>query len=264
MNYNTLFKENKPIIGVIHLPRIKEGNEELVIKTASEEAIIYSENKLDGIIIENFNNKPYLKDRIPNYEKKVLTSVINEVSSITTLPIGLNVLRNDILTALEIASNTSISFIRVNFLIGVSLAPEGLIEGAAKYLRNFEDITSNILIFADIFTKHSLTLYPRSIYSCVHEVIDRGCADVIVVTGKLTGLPPSIKLLGKVKRITEVPVFVGSGLNPNNLILYLLIADGAIVSSYFREGHRAGKKLVTSYVSEFMKKVLEVRKLLST
>ena len=65
----SLFSRSKPVIGVIHVgalpgtPRSERSVAELV-RGAREEAKVYRECGVDGIIIENMHDVPYLKGKV--------------------------------------------------------------------------------------------------------------------------------------------------------------------------------------------------------
>ncbi|PCN50809.1 phosphorybosylanthranilate isomerase [Candidatus Geothermarchaeota archaeon ex4572_27] len=255
-----IFKRPKPIIAVIHLQSPRRLSEEKVVRIAAEEARVFWELGVDGVLVENFGDRPYVKVRVPSHVRAVIAKAVKAVRSVFDGPVGVNVLRNDLLTALEVDREVGIDFIRVNYLVGVAVTPEGMIEGAAHYLR---EAAERPPILADILTKHGDMLYPRTVEEAVRETVERGMADALVVTGEATGKPPSLTLVGEAKRRARVPVFVGSGLNPRNVFTYLLVADGGIVSSYFRRGGVAGEPLEPQRVAEFMSSVRELRSLVS-
>lgn len=66
---NTLFSRSKPIIGVIHVgalpgtPRSSQTVSELVA-FAKHEARIYRETGVDGVIVENMHDVPYLRGEV--------------------------------------------------------------------------------------------------------------------------------------------------------------------------------------------------------
>ncbi|MEM3977687.1 MAG: BtpA/SgcQ family protein, partial [Fervidicoccaceae archaeon] len=60
-------------------------------------------------------------------------------------------------------------------------------------------------------------------------------ADALIVTGRMTGLPPTPEDVKIVKDIVgDTPVLIGSGLTPENAEKLLRYADGAIVGTYFK------------------------------
>ena len=65
-------------------------------------------------------------------------------------------------------------------------------------------------------------------------------ADGVVVTGSVTGVAPSEEDRRTVGQ-SLLPVFIGSGVTPDNVNLYRGVARGVIVGSYLKEdGHWQG------------------------
>ena len=65
----SLFSGSKPVIGVINvgaLPGTPKGSQSVgeLVRSAREEAKVYREGGVDGIIIENMHDVPYLKGEV--------------------------------------------------------------------------------------------------------------------------------------------------------------------------------------------------------
>ena len=114
-------------------------------------------------------------------------------------------------SALAIAAATSAEFIRVNIHIGARLTDQGVIEGAAyNTLRYRKLIGSDSKIFADADVKHSAALAARDLTTEVEELVSRGCADAIIVTGSATGREASLADLRVAKAAAGAcPVIAG-------------------------------------------------------
>jgi hypothetical protein len=67
--------------------------------------------------------------------------------------------------------------------------------------------------------------------------VERGLADAVIVTGAATGQPVDRDELLAVRRAVAAPVFIGSGLTPENAEELWPLADGAIVGTWWK---RAG------------------------
>ena len=66
------------------------------------------------------------------------------------MDLGVNVLRNDALSALAIAAATDCSFIRVNVLSGAAWTDQGYIEGRSPKLLYRDRLRCDITIMADV------------------------------------------------------------------------------------------------------------------
>ena len=237
----SLFQTHKPVIGVIHLLPLPgsygwNGDLDEVLIRAEQEAMALSSGGVDGIIFENFFDAPFARDRVDVATACAMTLCGRKIVDSSRLPVGVNVLRNDALTALGVATVCGARFVRVNVLSGAMLTDQGIIQGDARSVLNYRRQVSaqgDIKIFADVMVKHA---YPLSqnleIGQVARETVERARADGIIVSGVGTGSAPSIDDLKRVKDcVPETPVLIGSGANLENVTPLLEYADGIIVGT---------------------------------
>ena len=136
------------LIGVIHLSALpgSPGSSGLhpsqalqIAKVrAVQEALLLARAGFDGIIIENFGDVPFMKDKVAPETVASMAVIVAAVKTAmkTTVRIkmGVNILRNDGQSALAVAAVTGADFIRVNVLSGVAATDQGIIEGSAAIL----------------------------------------------------------------------------------------------------------------------------------
>jgi uncharacterized protein len=234
-----------PCIGVLHLlplptsPRW-QGDLQAVIDRAEQEATALASGGVHGIIVENFFDAPFTKGQVDPAVVSAMGLVVQRLQTLITVPIGLNVLRNDARSALAIATCTGAAFIRVNVLTGVMATDQGMIEGCAHdLLRYRKELGSSVKILADVLVKHARPLGSPNLTTAVQETIHRGLADGIILSGWATGSPPSLEDLELAKAAAgDHPVFIGSGADWENIGTLMKAADGVIVaSSLKRQGN---------------------------
>ena len=92
---------------------------------------------------------------------------------------------------------------------------------------------TNIRILADVNVKHSAPLGPpRPLRQEVTDLVERGGADAVIVSGEGTGEATDLTELARVKEAAgETPVLVGSGVKAETIRELLAQADGAIVGT---------------------------------
>lgn len=242
-----LFKTRTPIIGVVHLLPLPTsprwgGSLKAVIDRAEQEATALASGGVDGIIVENFFDAPFTKNQVDPAVVSAMTVVVQRIQNLVTLPIGINVLRNDATSAMAIASCVKAQFIRVNVLTGVMATDQGLIEGEAhKLLRYRRELGSDVKILADVLVKHARPLGSVNLTTAVQDTIERGLADAVILSGWSTGSPPNLEDLELASRAAAgTPVFIGSGASWENIGTLMQAADGVIVSSSLkRHGSRS-------------------------
>lgn len=259
MDLRQTFNTPNPIIGVVHLLPLPTsprwgGSLKAVIDRAEQEATALASGGVNGIIVENFFDAPFAKTSVDAAVISAMTLVVQRLMNLVTLPIGLNVLRNDAHSALAIASCVQAHFIRVNVLTGVMATDQGIIEGQAhELLRYRRELNSDIKILADVLVKHARPLGSPNLTTAVQETIDRGLADGIILSGWATGSPPSLEDLELASAAAKgTPVFIGSGASWENIPQLIQAADGVIVSSSLKRRGQIEQAIDPIRVSQFV------------
>src|ERR1041385_4298108 len=93
----SLFRDSKPVIGVIHvgaLPGTPRGVMRVaeLVRQATEEARVYKECGVDGVIIENMHDVPYLKGEVGPEIVAAMAIIGSEVKTECRLPVGIQIL----------------------------------------------------------------------------------------------------------------------------------------------------------------------------
>jgi membrane complex biogenesis BtpA family protein len=259
VDLNHIFKTANPIIGVVHLLPLPAsprwgGSLKAVIDRAEQEATALASGGVDGIIVENFFDAPFAKDRVDPAVVSAMSLIVQRLMHLVTVPIGINVLRNDAQSAMAIATCVHAHFIRVNVLTGVMATDQGLIEGQAhQLLRYRRELGSDVKILADVLVKHARPLGSPNLTTAVQETIERGLADGVILSGWATGSPPSLEDLELATAAANgTPVFIGSGADWENIPTLIQAADGVIVSSSLKRHGRIEQPVDPIRVSRFV------------
>jgi len=254
-----LFKTPNPIIGVVHLRPLPTsprwgGSLKTVIERAEREATALASGGVDGIIVENFFDAPFTNGQVDPAVVSAMTLIVDRLMNLVTVPIGINVLRNDALSGLAIASCVGASFIRVNVLTGVMATDQGFIEGQAhQLLRYRRELGSEVKILADVLVKHAQPLGSPNLTTAVQETIERGLADGVILSGWATGNPPSFEDLElAIASAKGTPVFIGSGANWENISTLMQAANGVIVCSSLKRHGQLEQPIDPIRVSQFV------------
>lgn len=254
-----IFKTSNPIIGVVHLLPLPTsprwgGSLKAVIDRAEQEATALAAGGVDGIIVENFFDAPFPKDHVDPAVVSAMTVVVQRIQHMVTIPIGLNVLRNDAQSALAIAACVQAQFIRVNVWTGIMATDQGLIEGRAhELLRYRRELGSDVKVFADVLVKHARPLGGANLTTAVQDTIDRGLADAVILSGWSTGNPPTLEDLEVASDAANgTPVLIGSGADWENIPHLMKSADGVIVSSSLKRQGKRENSIDPNRVSRFV------------
>jgi membrane complex biogenesis BtpA family protein len=244
----------KPIIGVLHLAPLPgspgfSGEFPEVTARAVREAEVLAEAGYDGLIVENYGDLPFIKDGVGPETVAAMAVVTGAVTRAVDIPVGVNILRNDYTSAFAVAAACGCEFIRLNVLVGTFVTPEGLIEGRpGEVLRLRRRLAPEALIFADVSVKHARPVAVNTIDEEALDVVERGMADCLILTGPRTGEQASSEAARVVKtRLAKekiwVPVLIGSGVRDSNAEEMFRASDGVIVGSYIRKDGRAGNEI---------------------
>jgi membrane complex biogenesis BtpA family protein len=250
----------KIVIGMLHLPALpgtprSQLNIAQIREHLLREADTLARGGVHGLMMENFGDVPFFPDRVPAHVVAYMTALACTVRERIDLPLGINVLRNDGRAALAVAHAARANFIRVNVLCGARVADQGIIQGIAHdLLRDRTLLAANdIKIFADVDVKHSAPLAERPIEEEVADVIERGLADAVVVSGAGTGKATDPAKAQRIKRVAlETPVFIGSGVTAKTIGEFQESADGFIVGTALKKDGVATNPVELTRVQELM------------
>src|SRR5436190_21554624 len=129
------------LVGVVHLPPMpgdpaySEGGFPRVLDAARRDAESIAQGGADALIVENFGSSPFPKGTpdqpTPPHAIAAIALAVRSCREASGLPVGVNVLRNDVRSALGIAAACGAAFVRVNVHVGAYVTDQGLIEGRA-------------------------------------------------------------------------------------------------------------------------------------
>jgi uncharacterized protein len=234
---------HKIVIGMLHLPALAGAPLAKLTMQQIRDAMLRDVETLaaggvHGLMMENFGDVPFFPGAVPPHVVAQMTALACAVRGATDLPLGINVLRNDGRSALAIAHAAGADYIRVNVLTGARVADQGLIQGIAHDLLRDRALlrAEHIKIFADVDVKHSAPLAERPLEDEVADVVERGRAEAIVVSGAGTGKATDPAKAQQVKRAApETPVFIGSGITAETVEQFRDSADGFIVGTALKQ-----------------------------
>lgn len=242
-----MIKENlmnsKLVIGMIHVDALPGtpkycGNVDRVIKNAIEEALIYKSTGIQGIMIENMHDVPYLNNAAGPEITSTMAIIAYEIKRQTNLFTGIQILAAANQEAIAIAHSANLDFIRAEGFVFAHVADEGVIESnAGTLLRYKKQIgADDVLVFTDVKKKHS----SHSLTSDVSIVETAKAAefflsDGVIITGSATGEEVDIAELNSLKQSSNLPIIIGSGITSENICSYFNLADIFIVGSYFKK-----------------------------
>jgi membrane complex biogenesis BtpA family protein len=238
----SLFANPKPIIGVIHVgalpgtPRSSQTVSQLG-NQAKEEARVYRECGVDGLIIENMHDVPYLKGEVGPEIVAAMTAIGIEVKAECGLPVGIQILAGANIQAMAVAHAAGLDFIRAEGYAYAHVADEGIIEASAAKLLRYRKLigAESVQVWADVKKKHSAHAITADVsLGQTAETVEFMNADCVIVTGSVTGEAPQITDVKEAKSHCHLPVMLGSGISEANIDQFYKEADGFIIGSSFK------------------------------
>lgn len=213
-------------------------------KQALQEAKIFRAAGVQGLMLENMHDTPYLRNQVGPEIVAAMAIIARAVKEQSQLPCGIQILAGANVAAMAVAHAAGLDFIRAEGFAFAHVADEGIIESSAAELLRFRRHirAERVQVWTDVKKKHSSHAITADvdIGETAHAVeFMRG--DAVIVTGAVTGDAPQGADVLAVKAKTRLPVYLGSGVTAANLKSFYAAADGFIVGSEFKQnGHWAG------------------------
>jgi membrane complex biogenesis BtpA family protein len=238
-----LFKTTKPIIGVIHvgaLPGTPASalTVEALTELAVREAALYRDGGVDGLMVENMHDVPYLRGSVGPEVVAAMSIVARAVKLEAALPVGVQILAGANLESVSVAHAAGLDYVRVEAYAFAHVADEGLIQSSAAELLRFRRKigAEGVRVWADVKKKHSAHAITADVSrgeTC--EAVEFMRGDAVIVSGSATGAPPRAADVKEAQSHCRIPVLLGSGVTPENVAEFYDDADGFIIGTYFKE-----------------------------
>ena len=252
------------VIGMLHLPALPGAplsklNMRAITDAMLRDAETLVKNGVHGLMLENFGDVPFYAGAVPQHTVAHLTAVACAIRPRFDVPLGINCLRNDGCSALSIAQACGADYIRVNVLSGARVTDQGVIQGiAADLLRLRKTLAAeSIKILADVDVKHSAPLgVGVELEHEVDDVLTRGLADGLVVSGAGTGKATDVKKAERVRKAApHAPIFIGSGVTAESVGGFIPHVSGVIVGTSFKVDGKVDREVDAARVRALMERV---------
>ena len=266
--FASLFESRKPVVGVIHVgalpgtPASRLSVSEIADE-AAREAAAYRDGGVDALMVENMHDVPYLRGGVGPEIVAAMSVVARAVKQEAGLPVGVQILAGANLESVAVAHAARLDYVRAEGYAFAHIADEGWIESSAAELLRFRRKigADGVQVWADVKKKHSSHAVTTDLtLGATAEAVEFMRGDAVIVTGGVTGQPPRVEDVREAKAHCRLPVLLGSGVTPDNVVGFYAEADGFIVGSYFkREGHWANP-VDSGRVKKFMDVVSRQRR----
>src|SRR5215510_8200299 len=221
MMRNDLFANPKPIVGVIHVAALPGAPMNTlpvteIIAQAVREARIYRDCGVDGVIIENMHDTPYLRGSVGPEIVAAMAVIGHAVKTENRLPTGIQILAGANIEAMAVAHAADLDFIRAEAYAFAHVADEGVIQSSAAALLRYRKMigADSVQVWADVKKKHSSHAITADVsLGATAEAVEFMRADAVIVTGSVTGDAPKIADALEAKARCRLPMLLGSGVD---------------------------------------------------
>lgn len=245
--FRVVFPGPKPVLGMLHL-----GGDDAAARLsgAIDEARIMAGEGVDGLLVENYFGDAADVER-----------ALDRLIGLDFGPkIGINLLHDDA-GAFALATRYPVSFIQIDSVAGH--LPQSDDEDFACRLAGWRASVPATTVLGGVRFKYQPVLSGRTEAADVEFAVAR--CDALVVTSEATGQPTDLAKVERFRRRAgDTPLLIGAGMTEHNASDQLHLADGAIVGSWLKEGHRDRGKMAPAHVASFMAAVRRAREMRMT
>ena len=124
------------VIGMVHLRALPgsprwDGDMAALVRAAVDDARALAEGGADALLVENHGDVPFTARRVDAATVAGMAVAVAEIRRAVPLPVGVNVLKNDVRSALAVAAATGARSVRVNVHVGAVAADQGVVDSDA-------------------------------------------------------------------------------------------------------------------------------------
>ena len=259
------FGTSKPIIAMVHFPPLPGAPHydagrgiDGIVKAAAADLAKLQDGGVDAVMFGNEGDRPY-QLQAPPEGLAAMSAAIGILKSELRIPFGVNYLWDPVATvALGVA--TGAAFAREIFT-GVYESDMGLWQpDAAGALRLRHNLGRNDMrLMFNINAEFASPLGSRGIEARARSAVFSSLADIILVSGPITGQPAAASDLRVVKQAVEVPVFANTGVTIDNVRDTLSVADGVVIGTHFKVDGNTWNPVDGERVNRFMDVVRRLR-----
>jgi membrane complex biogenesis BtpA family protein len=260
------FGNQKPVIAMVHFPPLPgaprydaKGGIARIIDSAAADIENLQAGGIDAVMFGNEGDRPYVLKATPE-SLATMAAAIGALKPAIKVPFGVDYLWDPVATvALGVA--TGAGFGR-EIMTGVYDSDMGLWQpdcaGALRLRHNLA--RDDFKLMYNVNAEFASPVGSRDIASRAKSAVFSSLADVILVSGPMTGEAAETSDLTAVKRVLPgTPVFANTGVNVDNVKDILAIADGCIVGTYLKVGGNTWNPVDGERVRRLMDAVARLR-----
>jgi membrane complex biogenesis BtpA family protein len=261
-----LLAMTKPIIAMVHflpLPGSSgydtKGGMGRILDGAARDIAALQAAGVDAVMFGNEGDRPY-RTRASAAGLTAMAAAIGELKPLLHVPFGVNYLW-DPLATVQVAAATGAAFAREIFT-GVYASDMGVWapDAAAALEERTRLGRPDLALLFNINAEFAAPLDTRPIETRARSAVFSSLADIICVSGGMTGEGVEVSELARVKRVLPAtPVFANTGVRIDTVAEILKHADGCVVGTHFKQGGDTWAPVDGERAARFMDHVRTLR-----
>ncbi|MBR6801388.1 MAG: membrane biogenesis protein [Eubacteriaceae bacterium] len=238
----TCFKEDKAIIGMLHL---KGDDNNDTFRRAVREFEIYRKCGVDAVMVETYFGTYSQAETMLDYLRKNADGVTYGVNCLNVDAMGF-----------ELGNEFDCDFLQIDSVIG-HVKPRDE-ESIAAFFRLYKEKYPSLFLMGGVRFKYQPLLSERTLEEDL--ITATGRCDGVCVTQNATGEETDMDKIVSFKNILgDFPLYVCSGVRADNVRRQLSVADGAVVGSFFKDTFKDDGEVCEDHVNLLMNEVRSLR-----
>lgn len=263
--FHKVLGTRKPIIAMAHLKALpgsplydKRGGVDGITEALIRDVESLQQGGVDAIMFGNEGDRPYLIQATAE-SLAAMAAIVTRACRYVRIPFGVNYLWDPV-ASVALAHATGAVFVREVFT-GVYDSDMGLwAPDAAGAVRLRTSLGDSTLLFYNINAEFASPMGNRPLRSRAESAVFAGLADVVCVSGPMTGQVVETSQLQEAKAVLPTtPVVANTGVNIDNVSQILEVADGVIIGTSLKIDGVTWNPVDQNRVERFMGKVEQLR-----
>lgn len=260
-----IFGDKKPVIGMVHLPAspgqpqsLNQLPLEKLVKNVEKDVEALISGGMDGLLFCNESDLPYTTE-VGQEVSSWAAYFIGEMKSIMYKPFGVNLLWDPI-ASISVAAATGATFVR-EVMCGSYASEMGILQPDPAIVMQTRTRlrADHIALLANIVPEFASALGDRTVAQRSQAASYFGF-DALLVSGPIAGEEFSVTdVQSAASASMGTPVFANTGVRLENIEKTLQVAGGVIIGSSLKVDGKTFNPIDPSRVTQFMKKVEEIR-----
>lgn len=263
---SALFGTAKPVIGMAHLLPLpgsplydRKAGVDGIVEAVARDVEALQAGGVDAVMFGNEGDRPYVL-KAPPEALAAMAAIVARVSPMVKVPFGVDFLWDPVATV-ALAVATGAGFAREVFT-GVYDSDMGLWQpdSAGALRRRVELDRDDLVLLFNVNAEFAAPLGDRDVPTKAKSAVFSSLADVVCVSGPMTGEAAENSLFARVKAaVGATPVFANTGVNIDNVGAILKHGDGCVVGTHLKKDGVTWNAVDRDRVARFMDQVRKVR-----